>query len=198
MPFIGNTPAAVPLTSADIADGIITSAKIVDGTIVNADINASAAIVASKLTGTGKVLQVVSTTKTDTFQTSSTSFVDVTGMSVSITPSSASNKIFIITTFSMGQSDSSGLAVYNLVRGATNIAQPSTTPTFNGTSGALDRSAGDGIMPVSFSFLDSPSTTSSTTYKIQTRINTGTLSFNRRNTADSAFTATITAFEIGV
>jgi hypothetical protein len=51
MPFIGNTPAAVPLTSADIADGIITSAKIVDGTIVNADINASAAIVSTKLSG---------------------------------------------------------------------------------------------------------------------------------------------------
>jgi hypothetical protein len=51
MPFIGNTPAQVPLTSADIADGIITSAKIVDGTIVNADINASAAIVSTKLSG---------------------------------------------------------------------------------------------------------------------------------------------------
>ena len=51
MPFIGNKPSAVPLTSADIADGIITSAKIADGTIVNADINASAAIVATKLTG---------------------------------------------------------------------------------------------------------------------------------------------------
>jgi hypothetical protein len=51
MPFIGNKPSAVPLTSADIADSIITSAKIVDGTIVNADINASAAIVATKLTG---------------------------------------------------------------------------------------------------------------------------------------------------
>jgi len=51
MPFIGNKPSAVPLTSADIADSIITSAKIVDGTIVNADINASAAIDASKLTG---------------------------------------------------------------------------------------------------------------------------------------------------
>jgi hypothetical protein len=33
MPFIGNKPASVPLTSADIADSIITSAKIVDGTI---------------------------------------------------------------------------------------------------------------------------------------------------------------------
>jgi len=51
MPFIGNKPSAVPLTSADIADSIITSAKIVDGTIVNGDINASAAIDASKLTG---------------------------------------------------------------------------------------------------------------------------------------------------
>jgi hypothetical protein len=53
MPFIGNTPSAVPLTSADIADGIITSAKIVDGTIVNADISASAAISGSKLSGAG-------------------------------------------------------------------------------------------------------------------------------------------------
>jgi hypothetical protein len=51
MGYVGNRPAANPLTSADINDGIITSAKIADGTIVNADINASAAIVASKLTG---------------------------------------------------------------------------------------------------------------------------------------------------
>ena len=51
MPFIGNQPAKVPLTSADITDGIITSAKIADGTIVNADINASAAIVGTKLSG---------------------------------------------------------------------------------------------------------------------------------------------------
>lgn len=51
MPFIGNAPARVPLTSADITDGIITSAKIVDGTIVNADINASAAIDSTKLSG---------------------------------------------------------------------------------------------------------------------------------------------------
>jgi hypothetical protein len=61
MPFIGNKPSAVPLTNADITDGIITSAKIAndavvtgkiaDGTIVNADINASAGIVTSKLSG---------------------------------------------------------------------------------------------------------------------------------------------------
>ena len=59
MPFIGNKPSAVPLTSADIADGIITSAKIVDGTIVNADINASSAIAISKIAATGTSLQVL-------------------------------------------------------------------------------------------------------------------------------------------
>ena len=51
MPFIGAKPATVPLTSADLEDNIITSAKIVDGAIVNADVNASAAIAQSKLSG---------------------------------------------------------------------------------------------------------------------------------------------------
>jgi len=41
MPFIGNKPAQVPLTSADIADSIITSAKITDGTITNSDVASS-------------------------------------------------------------------------------------------------------------------------------------------------------------
>jgi hypothetical protein len=59
MPFIGNKPSAVPLTSADIADGIITSAKIVDGTIVNADINASSAITLNKLSGNPSFRNIV-------------------------------------------------------------------------------------------------------------------------------------------
>lgn len=51
MGYIGTKPSAVPLTSADITDGIITSAKIADGTIVNADINATSAITLNKLSG---------------------------------------------------------------------------------------------------------------------------------------------------
>jgi len=51
MPFIGNKPSAVPLTSADIADGIITSAKIVDATIANADIANSTINLTTKVTG---------------------------------------------------------------------------------------------------------------------------------------------------
>ena len=51
MGYLGYKPADKPLTSADITDSIITSAKIADGTIVNADINASAAIASTKLSG---------------------------------------------------------------------------------------------------------------------------------------------------
>ena len=51
MPFIGPKPADTVLDSTLIADGSITSAKIADGTIVNADLNSSAAIATSKITG---------------------------------------------------------------------------------------------------------------------------------------------------
>jgi len=73
MPFIGNAPARVPLTSADITDGIITSAKIVDGTIVNADINASAAIASTKLSGVTSDYVLLATTDI-TSSTASVSF----------------------------------------------------------------------------------------------------------------------------
>ena len=66
MGYIGTKPSAVPLTSADITDGIITSAKIADGTIVNADINASAAIDASKLSGAGGMTLLSTTTLSGT------------------------------------------------------------------------------------------------------------------------------------
>jgi hypothetical protein len=59
MPFIGNKPAQVPLTSADIADGIITSAKIVDGTIVNSDISTTSAITLNKLSGNPSFRNIV-------------------------------------------------------------------------------------------------------------------------------------------
>ena len=70
--YLGNIPSAVPLTSADIADGIITSAKIVDGTIVNADINASAGIDSTKISGLSSDFVLLATT--DASSSSSVSF----------------------------------------------------------------------------------------------------------------------------
>ncbi len=70
----------------------------------------------------GKVLQVVSVTKVDAFTTTSTSFVDVTGLTVSITPSATSSKILILSTFQAGNS-SNTTDLFNLVRDSTALAQ---------------------------------------------------------------------------
>jgi hypothetical protein len=143
----------------------------------------------------GKVLQVVSTTKTDTFSTASTTFVDVTGLSATITPTSTSSQILVFVASNYGTSTTSVFGIFNLLRGSTNISQPSTAPTYNGTTISYT-SVGDVINNWSMLFLDSPATTSATTYKIQGRASSGTIYVNRRNTADSAQTSTITVMEI--
>ena len=158
MSYIGKQPAVAALTASDITDGIIA----------NADISSSAAIATSKL-GAGAVLQVVQTVKTDTFSSSSTSYTDITGMSVAITPSSSSNKILILCHLGiLGTTGGGTSASVQLLRGTTVIG--------NGTAasnrvGSIYRSAGgvngDHNNGGSFQFLDSPSTTSATTYKLQ-------------------------------
>ena len=170
MSYIGYVPAAKPLTSADITDGVITSAKIADGTIVNADINASAAIAQSKITGSfGKVLQVVQTTKTDTFSSSSTSLVDITGLSVSITPSSTANKILVLFSVEIGQYSSNANCTLQLIRGSTAIYQGNQVGSNRkrGSNQTGPSGTENSVQSLTGMFLDSPSTTSSTTYKIQ-------------------------------
>ena len=151
----------------------------------------------------GSVLQVVSTTKTDTFTTTSTSMTDVTGLSVSITPSSASNKILIYCYVTVGAPNTNFVYI-NLVRGSTAIcigdaagSRPRVTGmSFSGVTngGVVD------MLPIVF--LDSPSSTSSLTYKIQIAANAAsTVAVNRSvtdaNTAAYARTAsTITVMEI--
>ena len=64
--------------------------------IVDTDMLAAGAVTAAKR-GAGAILQVVQTVKTDSFSTNTgASYVDITGMSITITPSSSSNKILII------------------------------------------------------------------------------------------------------
>ena len=142
----------------------IQSLGITDGTIVNADISSSAAIAASKLTGIGKVLQVVNaSTQTQTHSTSST-YADTT-LTASITPSSASNKVLVLINQVMGKGNADNYIRLQLLRGSTTIGgtpdlSGSATYTGEGTYNYI----GTGF---SCSFLDSPNTTSSTTYKTQ-------------------------------
>jgi hypothetical protein len=117
----------------------------------------------------GNVLQVVQAVKTDYFTTSSTSFVDITGLSVSITPLSASSKILVFAKISASMT-SSVTAMTTLVRDSTAIFQGDAAgsrsrATGNQYTGAIGHTT-DSIV-----YLDSPNTTSATTYKIQIRAN---------------------------
>jgi len=183
----------------------IQSLGITDGTIVAGDI-ASGAITAAKVAA-GAVVQVVSTNKTDTFASSSiaNTFVDVTGLSVSITPSSTSNKILILATVNHG-TDGVRATALRLLRNSTSINIGTTSGNRTAASTVAigenyDTNRGE---VSSINFLDSPATTSSVTYKIQIGILESTGNVARVNTsgADGDFTyiarsaSTITVMEI--
>jgi hypothetical protein len=144
----------------------------------------------------GTVLQVVSTTKVDTFSTTSTgSFVDVTGLSVSITPKSSSSKVFVTFHISNGNAGANH-NMYNLLRNSTNLAQPSAD-AYSSTAGSSHIGGDQDFKTVSFSHLDSPSSTSSITYKIQAKTSGATLYVNRRGDVASVCAASsITVMEI--
>jgi hypothetical protein len=148
---------------------------------------------------TSGVVQVKQATKLDTFSTTSTTFVDVTGLSVSITPTSASNKVlFIVTIGGMGNTGSY-VNILQLLRGSTNILAP-TGGTDPGAIQLYQGSAGTGdnwCLAQGLTVLDSPATTSATTYKVQARVNNGTLHINRLP-SNSNFTAvsTVTVMEV--
>jgi hypothetical protein len=152
--------------------------------------------------GVTGIVQAKSTTKTDTFTTSSTTLVDITGFSVSITPTSASNKILILVNINLG---SEGPVVRGtLLRDATEIGIGDAAGNRTRVSFAdFVNQAGTQIQS-SVSFLDSPATTSATTYKLQIMAGSaGTIAVNRAFdnsdiTARSMTISTITVFEVTV
>ena len=112
----------------------------------------------------GKILQVVQATKIDTQSIQSQSFTDVSGMSVTITPTSASSKILVMFSISVGTIE---YGMINLVRGSSDIFKGNSTGNrVNCTVGA-QRHYNYETETISNTFLDSPNTTSATTYKLQ-------------------------------
>lgn len=198
----GDTSGSVTLTAPSVAGTTTLTLPSTSGTVIT--------------TGnipTGSVLQVVQTVKTDTFSTSSTitsngtSLVNtgaaVTGLSASITPSSASNKVLVRVTFYGCGTQAVGQLLALLYRGSTvigNSAQSgSARPGVNGRATYVAVPNYDAC--VSFEFLDSPSTTSSTTYQVNVGSDTGTVYVGRTqndgdNSLDSRCSSTITLMEI--
>ena len=152
----------------------------------------------------GRILQVQSTTKTDFFATSAyatgpgAEFLDVTGVSVVLTPTSTSHKVFVTVTGIMALSTSVETAFLRLVRNVTPIAQSEDAEVVDSSFFIKSAEATD-ILPFSISFLDSPNSTSGVTYRLQAAAETAgnTLVFNRPFfTDDYRGVTTITAMEV--
>jgi hypothetical protein len=144
--------------------------------------------------GGGKVLQVVSTTFATSTSIASGSYTD-TGLTLAITPTLATSKVLVLTYQTFGTSRQSGQcgAGIQLLRGATVITTPSNDMFAGGASGAASVFLNN---QVSISYLDSPATTSATTYKVQGKVettaNSSTLVAQYGNT-----TSSIILLEIG-
>ena len=141
----------------------LRSRGILDGTITAGDFASGVG---------GKVLQVVSTIKTDTFTTASASYVDLTGGSVTITPSSASNKILVMAYVVLGNTTSTAGSFFRVVRDSTAIGVGTAVGNRRSASGGAF-SANYGTGGFGWHLLDSPSSTSSLTYKIQISVESG-------------------------
>jgi len=151
---------------------------------------------------TGSVLQVVSTTKIDTFSTTSSSYVDVTGLSVSITPTSATSKILITGLVNFAASSDTGF--FRLVRDSTAICVGTAAGNRLAATAQMRSNADSADADsASVNFLDSPNTTSSVTYKIQAASTPGGYTTRFNSSADDAdqtnrgrTASTITVMEI--
>ena len=158
MPIVLNGSGTVTgISAGGLPDGIIQAADLASGV-------------------GGKVLQVIQTMKTDTFSsTTGSTWTDITGVSVNITPSSASNKILVSFHGGVSASNDSyswlrmarvigGTTVINLCRGdGRNNAVSCTVDGTQGVQSNKDATSNHS----SFEFLDSPNTTSQITYKMQ-------------------------------
>lgn len=209
----GGTTGAVTLTN-DMATTITAAGDIVvgtgNGTYDNLPIGTTGQVLTADTTvspykvkwaaaaGGGKVLQVVQATYSTETTIASTSYTD-TGLSVSITPSSATSKILIMVqqSFYVRRNTEDCGGALRLLRDATDIfdigGASKYSSLYNYQSGATNAQLGS-MIPIIY--LDSPSTTSSTTYKTQAR------SFSTANSGqvaaqlDSA-NSSITVMEIG-
>jgi hypothetical protein len=146
----------------------------------------------------GSVIQTLSTTKTDDFSMSAQSYADVTGLSVTITPKFNTSKILVRYVLHICNPDAGSEA--QVVRGSTAILNGTGTGTVAGDVGLSYEGGTATTETVGGEFLDSPATTSATTYKIQVRRNaagSGGATFVNRDSAGSAkSSSTITVMEI--
>jgi hypothetical protein len=184
--------------------GSVNTDQLAASAVTNAKIASNAAIATTKL-GTGAILQVQSTLKTDAFSSSSDSTeVDVTGLSVNITPSSSSSKILVMAHVTVNSNGTSGVH-FKIKRDSTVVgggSSGSKTPMgFVTDAGQADGNRAN--TTGGYTFIDEPSSTSQLTYKVtyQQFNSSNTVKINTNSTVggdafDDIFTSGITVMEI--
>jgi hypothetical protein len=156
----------------------------------------------SQITSAG-VIQVKSFTKTDIFSSASTSYVDITNLSVTITPTSASNKILVMMTLTCGCDTATVFVAFRLMRDSTAIdIGDAAGSRIRATGGAGRVNDVSDTYSINANFLDSPGLTSAITYKVQMLNNNGNTAFvgsnglNADNPATGRYPSTITVMEV--
>ena len=116
---------------------------------------------------------VVSTTKTDTFSTSSSSFTAITGLAATITPSSATAKVLVMVHISANDAQAGAASNFRLMRGATAVSIGDASGSRNRATVSFKEDSGDsrGTSPLAFMFLDSPGVATATTYSVEIAVN---------------------------
>ena len=146
--------------------------------------------------GGGGIIQVKQAYKNDTASSSTTtSFTDISGLSVSITPISSSSKILVFVALN-GISHEIQSVGFRLLRGSTQVGGASSTALQSGFANIYADE--EYLMSASHCFLDSPATTSATTYKLQWRPANGTVYLGRYffDATQYNSASTITAMEV--
>jgi len=214
------TPSDNTVAIAKIQDDAVTLAKMAagtDGNIISYDASGNPVAIATgtaghflksqgagaqpvfAAAGGGKIGQVVQAVKTDRQSITSTSYVDVTDMSASITPAATSSKVLVITSVVVNNHD------FHAYWKVTDTSGGNLTD-FRGDSGHGEQVGTMGhyshntnlIMNSTQIILHSPSTTSSTVYKVQMRVGTGTatVNFQATDTDSGTGTSSITLMEV--
>ena len=149
--------------------------------------------------GGGGIIQVIQTIKKDQFTTANntSNYTDITGLSATITPKFNTSKIMV--ECHIYNSNSNAVNFFRVLRGSTFIEQPSGTSS----SGAGYNAHGFAYFDHSFQdttvikILDSPATTSSTTYKVQMAVTGATGTINKfYNTSNYYGISTIQLYEV--
>ena len=175
--------ALTRLPVANTLTGTIASTNI-----ANASLNDVTALPGA--IATGKVLQVITATDNTTRSSTSSSFVTASNtLSVDITPSATSSKIFVTTQFTVGCATDDQVCTYTLYRDSTDLGD-------SGGEGmqrcAVYNVGWDVYFTCAMSILDSPSSTSALTYQVYGKRNSSSFYINY-----GAGIASITAYEIG-